>query len=163
MIGGYFQSKLLPAGLAFGLAASAFTGCIDRRIEYSDVLKENAVVSDTVYTPSHHGSSVDVGITTDFDGNAGLSFTPTSVSIPEKYGVVFRCQHGKFVVQGAGERYRELWEGFEEGQEVEVTYKEVYRSVYDDADGDGVKELVERELIKYDFLGAKLKLDEVDD
>lgn len=36
-------------------------------------------------------------------------------------------------------------------------YKEVFRSVYQDEDGDGKKDLIERALIKYDFLDAQPK------
>jgi len=114
-------------------------GCRDIRKESSAVLYENAVVDGLIYSPSHHSSSMDVGITT--GGN--LSLTPTSISIPEKHGVVFKCQHGKFYIES-----KRLWTELTEGQPVVIEYRELFKVEYKDG-----KE-ISRELYKMDFLNA---------
>lgn len=149
------RKKLLPT-LVLGLGTSLLIGCEETKIEYSKILHEEAVVSDVVYTPSRHGSGSGIGPTMGFDGNIGIAITHVDVNIPEKYAVIFKCQHGKFIIQGTSQRYKNLWEKLERDQNVIVEYREVYKSVYDDIDGDGVKDLIKRELIKYDFLDANL-------
>lgn len=85
----------------------------------SPLLRESALVVETVYQPSQHGTGVG-------------------------YAVVFRCQHGKFVVEGEGGKYRALWEKLAEGDSVTVLYHEVYRE-HDDG---------RRELVDHDFIDA---------
>jgi len=114
-------------------------GCRDIRKESSIVLHEVAVVDGLIYSPSHHSSSMDVGITT--GGN--LSLTPTSVSIPERHGVVFKCQHGKFYIES-----KSLWEDLSQGDHVIIDYQELFKVEYKDG-----KEIT-RELYDLHFLGA---------
>lgn len=125
----------LPHAILF--ATLLLAAC--EKYEYSETLTEQATVDDVVFAPSQHGSSS--GIAIDGNGRAGPTFS--SVSIPEKYAIVFRCQHGKFVVQGEGEKYRLLWERLHRGQCVDVTYREEY-VVREDG----------RVLTGYDFLDA---------
>lgn len=123
--------------------------------EYSQVLYEDAVVSDVVYSPSRHGSGSGIGPTMDFDGNMGLAITSTNVRIPEKYAVVFECEHGKFISEGTDTRHKDLWNKLKEGMEVEVSYREKFQATYGkDNDGDGERDLVSRELVGYDFIDA---------
>ncbi|MBI2451807.1 hypothetical protein HYV50_01875 [Candidatus Pacearchaeota archaeon] len=148
-------TTLLNTAIGFGILG----GCNApvTKVESSEILHEDAAVVDIVYTPSRHGSGSGFGPTIDSGGNIGISFSDVSVDIPEKYAVVFKCQHGKFVVQGTNQYYRDLWERFTEGQEVDVTYREVFRNTYQDIDKDGKKDLIKRELIDYDFIDAQLK------
>jgi len=141
------------------LSSSFVLGCSGRetRREVSDILHEDAIVVDVVYTPSRHGSGAGLGPTIDFDGNIGISFSSVSVNIPEKYAVVFKCEHGKFISAGTDARHKELWERLQEGQDVDVTYREIFESTYEDIDKDGKKDLIKRKLIAYDFLDAQLK------
>ncbi len=67
-------------------------GCERPQYEPSSVMTEEAMVSETIYSPASHSNNVNVGFTT----NGDLSFIPISADFPEKHGIVFRCQHGKF-------------------------------------------------------------------
>lgn len=129
----------------------------ETRTEYSDILHEDAKVVDVVYTPSRHGSGVGPSFGMTSEGDAAIGIAITSVSIPQKYAVVFKCQHGKFISEGEDKRHKDLWERLQEGQDVDVTYKEIYEATYIDINKDGKKELRERKLIKYDFLDAQPK------
>lgn len=151
------KRKITPFALSIGLA-SGIIGCKETRTELSDVLHEDAVVLETVYTPSQHGSNISPTYTFgESGGNVG--FAMTSVHLPEKYAVVFKCRdHGvKFIVQGTSKEYRSLWDKLEEGQIVDVFYRHVYESVYDDVENDGKKDLISKKLVKYDFLDANPK------
>lgn len=119
--------------------------------EYSPNLTETATVVDLVYTPRRHGSGDGVGLTTGGD----LAFTSTSVTVPERYAVVFQCQHGKFIIENDQEQTKALWNRLKEGQEVTVTYREVYRLTY--MVKDGQRTPLHRELKDYDFINATPK------
>lgn len=134
-------------GTTLGLA-----GCQEERIEYSPVLHEEAKVVDAIYIPSKHGSGMSVSMNLD-DGS--ISPGITSIDIKEKYAVIFKCQHGKFIIEGTDEPYKKLWEKMTAGEKVKISYKEKYYSVYDDTNNDGTNELIEKKLIKYDFLDAQ--------
>jgi hypothetical protein len=126
----------------------------ETKIEYSDVLHEDARVVDVAYTPSRHGSGAGptFGMTSEGDPSIGLAVT--SVDIPEKYAIVFKCQHGKFIVEGEDDWHKGLWNRLQEGENVDVAYQEMYESTYKDTNKDGKKELLERKLVKYHFLDA---------
>ena len=154
-ISSYIKNKAIPYTLALSIGTGLLTGCKETKTELSDILHEDAVVSETVYSPSRHGS--DISPTYDLTGDGGVGFAITSVSIPEKYAVVFKCQHGKFIVEGTDKAHRDLWQRLEEGKKVDVSYKEIYKAVYDDVDGDGEKDLLSRDLVDRDFLDAQPK------
>jgi len=152
--GDYIMNYLrntLYAGLVLGLAA--ISACNDPRTlkEQSEILHEQAKVSETVYVPSTHGSGA--GPTIDFNGNVGLAVT--SVSTNSKYAVVFECQHGKFISEGEDERHKDLWQRMRRDMPVDVTYQELYEATYQDTNGDGERELLERKLVGFDFLDAQ--------
>jgi hypothetical protein len=94
--------------------------------EYTAILEEDATVVDLVYTPSRHGSDVGIGLTTGGD----LSITPVSINIPEKYAIVFKCQHGKFIIDCNTQERKKLWNDLDEGQKVRVKYKEAWLITY---------------------------------
>ena len=100
-------------------------------------------------------------ISMDYNGDIGIGIGSglqiSSNEVPEKYGVVFKCQHGTFTSQGSDERHKELYNKLQNNQGVDVTYKEIYRTTYDDIDGDGKNDLVERVLTGFDFLDANPK------
>lgn len=98
------------------------------------------MVEDVIFAPSQHGSGV--GIAIDGKGRAGPTFT--SISVPEKYAIVFRCEHGRFVVQGESERCQHLWQHLKGGETVQVTYREIY-----------LVGANTRELIGFDFIDAR--------
>jgi len=125
------MKKYLLLGVLF------FTGCYET--EYSPVLSEPAVVLDTVYQPSSHGDGMGLAL----NSKGGVSPAFTSVDIPAKWAIVFKCQHGKFIVEGTDEKHKALWEKLTRDQKVTVSYREVFH-VTDK----------ERRLAKYDFIDA---------
>ena len=139
------------------LLISFVSGCEYNTSEIveSDILHEDAEVVDVVYVPSRHGSDISPTVTTDADGNLQVGITTVSVTIPEKYAVVFRCQHGKFIVEGTDQRHKDLWSKFTGGEKVDVSYKEVYKKYYHVVDKE--RSLIKTELIDYHFIDAVLK------
>lgn len=111
------------------------------KFDYGHELTESAVVEDLVFAPSQHGSGS--GFALDGKGRVGPAFT--SIDIPQKYAVVFHCQHGKFVIQGEGERYQKLWSSFSRGDAATIRHREQYRLNHKDGT---------RTLVRYDFIGA---------
>lgn len=108
-------------------------GC--EKTEYGPELTENAEITEVVYTPSQHGSGNSLGVSA--NGTVVTSFA--SIDIPEVFAVVFKCEHGKFIV-----KRKDVWEKAKTGMAVTVHYREVYKVLGE-----------ERRLIKYDFLGFK--------
>jgi len=116
----------------FGIFAMivSLSGCF--KVEYSDELTERAEITEVVYTPSQHGTGTGIGMSM----KGTMVVTTTSVNIPEVFAVVFKCQHGKFIVSR-----REIWEKSKVGMKVVVHYKEKYHVIDN-----------RRELVKYEFL-----------
>lgn len=129
----------MKSSIIFLLIVSALVfSCVETKT--SEMLYEEAEVVDVIYTPSQHDSNVSMGFTTSGD----VSLTPVSVDLPTTYAIVFRCSHGKFVIQGTTDKYKQYWENFREGQIVTISYKEVYEISDNEA-----------RLVKYDFIDAK--------
>lgn len=103
-------------------------------------LQEAAEVVDLKYSQGQEGS----GLATGFSTSGHMTVTPLSYGSGPVYSVVFKCAHGKFVVEGKEDHYRELWSKLEVGQQVTVKYREIVST-----DINGQKK-VER-----DFLGAE--------
>lgn len=97
-------------------------GCDKTIYEASDMKTEPASVVDLVYMPKNHGSDVAIG----FTSNGGTSITPVSVDLPERYAVVFQCQHGKFIVESNQEKAKALYHRLSRDQKVVVSYREIY-------------------------------------
>lgn len=131
-------------------------GCEYTKKEYSSLLTEEAEVVDLVFTPSRHGSGSGVGPSINMEGHLGISFVSVRVDVPEAFAIVFRCEHGKFIVQSnkhwEPQKVKQLWEELKDGQKVVVTYREIYENTY-----DANNKLLESHLIKYDFIDAEPK------
>lgn len=138
------QGVGIRALFAIALAA-ALCGCDMPKTEYSPTLTEEGEIYDTAYIPAGHGSDTAVGFNTGKGG--GVTITPVSIDIPERYAVVFKCQHGKFVI--AGEKAKGLYQRFERGDKCTIEYREVIRVEMKDG-----KE-VSRSVYDLDFLDAK--------
>lgn len=102
------------------ILAGFLSGCA--KTEYGKTLTESAEVYDTCFVPKGHGSDTAVGYT--FAGKGGMTITPINVDIPERYAVVFKCQHGKFVIDG--ERGEACYKKLEKGDHVTITYCEKF-------------------------------------
>ena len=135
---------LVVAFLAAAFVGSSI-GCSHfPRTEYGERQMEGAEVVDVVFAPSQHGSGTSVAPI--IGGNGGVAFGSVDVSVPEKYAVVFRCKHGKFIIEGGtGSTAQGLWGRFQKGDCVQVWYREVYKTI----PAEGKKWLVD-----YDFRDA---------
>lgn len=127
---------LILIGLAISATVISCGGC--RQIEFGPELTEPATVVDTCYVPAGHGSGMGIGNSSNGDAVA----TVTSVDIPARYAIVFRCQHGKFVIED--ERAEALYRLIDRGDEVVVRYVEKFEVVGK-----------ERRIIGLRFLGAE--------
>lgn len=131
-------------------------------VEKSGNLQEQAVIVNMIYTPSKHEMHLGKTMMNDYNnplggvdmnGNKGIvigemngeTVQISESTIPEKYGVVFQCQHGTFTIQGdnrEGEisKYKVLYDklGGHIGDTVNVIYQEVYHVYYEKND-DGKK------------------------
>lgn len=149
--------------LMFSIIVFFLMSCEEVKREYSATLHEDAFVADVAYTPSYHGNELGLSafktgpIGMDYSGNVGLriggGLQISSVTVPEKFAVVFKCQHGKFIVAKQA-IYEQLKNSV--GQTVDVAYREIYRTTYDNKSRKE-KQVVDRVLISYDFLSATLK------
>ena len=143
--------KILKGFLILIVLFSVFSACGPYNRTYnepSQVLEEDALVVDLAYTPSRHGDGSGVGITTSGD----VAIVSTSVDIPEKYAIVFKCQHGKFIIECNTPERKKLWMDLDEGQKVKVLYKEMWKATYRIYKSE--KTLLARRLKDYWFLNA---------
>jgi len=119
--------------------------CNEVVTEYSDTYTEIGSVSDVVFTPSRHETNVNFGM--DWDGNPEITYDDEF--IPERFAVVFRCPHGKFIIEK-----KSIYDAMlgHDGEPVTIYYREIYRSTYEEINGE--RKLISKILIKYDFLKA---------
>lgn len=136
--------KLLLASILIFVIGNV-AGCKYFTVEESSEMTELAVVEDVVFTPSVHSSSGGIAMTS----KGGMGISAEDIRIPEKYAIVFRCQHGKFIIEGTTAWHKELWSRLVRNQNVTIYYKEVYRVTHD---GENV---LNRRLIRYNFIDAK--------
>ena len=125
-----------------------FSSCSIYKEEYSEVLYEPATVITAAYSPSRHNLTL-MPVYNITYSKMDLVLVPSVV--PEKFSVVFQCQHAQFVVEDELV-YREM--ALLVGKEVSVAYREVYHVVYRKNDKRELV-VVERTLTDYDFLNAK--------
>lgn len=166
------KSKILTL---IALSFIFLVSCNNTKTEYSPVLHEKCVIISLIYSPSEHHTQLTNTMMDDFNspltgvdinGNKGVkigkmngrSVQITSTTIPERYGVVFQCQHGTFIVEGEKEKHKILYQKLYNNvhDTVDVLYKEVYTVTYDDKNKDGVDEVVSRVLTDFDFIDAQL-------
>lgn len=125
-------------------------GCEKVIVEQSDVKTESAIVADLVYTPKNHATSIIPVPSLDADGDITMSSMEVDVDIPEKYAVVFKCQHGKFIIENDQVRTKSLYEKLRIGQEVTVSYREIFEKTLD---SNG--KILSRRRVKYDFIDVE--------
>lgn len=60
-------------------------------------------------------------------GSGNIPHTSKVIDSANKYSVVFKCQHGKFLIEdeGKGTRAEKLWKKLEKGNKVRIWYHEV--------------------------------------
>jgi hypothetical protein len=119
-------------------------GCETEKEELSNVMTESAIVADTIFMPSQHGS----GSGTTYSMSSGhIGISSVDVDIPEKYAIVFECEHGKFVIERMPDA-REMWKNLRKGQSVKVYYQEKFRRIYEK------DKQIKSSLIGYHFIRA---------
>ena len=139
------------------LLALALCGCGPRvSIERSPILYEDAIVYDLIFTPPAHMPSTKTEYQFGpyynwMEGEFEIGFhpaqVPCTITIPPKYGVVFKCQHGKFYIE------REiLYKTLQQGQRVNIQYQELYHITTEKIEGEWRE--TKHELYDYDFLNA---------
>lgn len=148
--------------LLCGVVLLLLVGCQENRREYSETIHEDAAIAEIVYTPSRHDSKIDltlirtgpmgIGYSGNFGIRIGGGLQINDVTVQEKFAIVFKCQHGQFIVQN-----KEIYDKLKDhkGKTVDVTYREIYRTTYDTKNGK--KQVTKRTLTGYDFLDATLK------
>ncbi|MBI5732382.1 hypothetical protein HY967_00270 [Candidatus Jorgensenbacteria bacterium] len=141
-------------------------GCDEVVTEYSGELTENGVVSELLYSPSRHETSIDTlgyddSVVDINQGNIGKNtitqvqvgkLRVNSTTIPEQFGVVIKCQHGKLTTMK-----KRMYDRFinKEGSAVTITYREVYRATYKNENNE--RKLLDRVLVDRDLLDVTLK------
>jgi len=133
------------------IVLSVCMGCIYKKTyqeEYSLLLTESAEVVDLILITPMHGKPSVINPSTD-NGEMVTCFVSVNVDVPNVYAIILKCEHGKFIFRSP--KIKQLWEGLKEGQEVIVTYREIYKNKYNSY------KLKESHLIKYDFVDVKPK------
>lgn len=105
------------------LLCGLLVGCNWPKRENGPALTEQGEIYDTLFVPSGHGRQMATGFNLGKGG--GVTIAPINVTIPERYAIVFKCQHGKFVIDG--DQGKELYERFSKGEQVTIFYNEVFR------------------------------------
>jgi len=151
----------LVAGITFGATAQP-----EMKNETSDVMHETATVVARIYHPAQEETTenltiINIGpIGIDAEGRSGLSIggiTYASEELPEQYEIIFRWKNGTLTSKGGEKQHKELYEKLREGQEVDLAYKELYRTTYDDIDRDGKQDLIEKLVTGYSIIDANPK------
>lgn len=165
---------------------ATLTNCTDVRTETSELKHETAVVVTMIYSPSEHKTEItrtayndinanslldeddNLGLSpimntgTDYNGNQGIKISKnhqiTSTTIPEKYGVVFQCQHGTFTIEGSEQKHRVLYHKLYNSTRdtVDILYKEQYFVTYEEDKKTGKDVETKRVLNKLDFIDAQI-------
>lgn len=124
----------------------ALSACDNAKYETSEILHEEGIVYDSIFVPEGHGSDIEFNI--DADGN--FSIDTVSVHMPERYAVVFKCQHGKFIIANTN-KAKELYHRLSRNQKVDITYTEITKITKDKS---GVEEQEIKQLHDFDFIDA---------
>ena len=125
--------RLLGIG---AIALATITGCKEYRTEYSEIKHGNASVELHYHRPYMH-----VG-----GGRLFIRSHPAQYHVKFSGDVNFEINN------------KNIFNRFKDKSSlVDVSYREIYFSVYDDTDRDGQKELIKRKLQGYEFVDAQLK------
>ena len=124
-------------------------GCSEyTKNEQSKILYEKGKVVTTLYNKEHTSTDIAPGMTSGGD----IAISVNSTTFPEMWGIVFRCEHGnKFPIIGEEDKYKKLWEKFDDGDSVKIAYKENYLIKYERK----TDKVINKELTDYDFIDAE--------
>jgi len=86
--------------------------CTVTKTRYSDLKEEQAEVTQVIYVPAVHTTSIGLGIGTTSGGDITTTLMPMSSSSEEQWLVIFKCQdHGKAFALNCKELYEKLKQG----------------------------------------------------
>lgn len=105
--------------LMAAMAALLIAGCGPQRSQ--DQIEE-AIIDDLIFSPGGHGTGTGVGM-----AGKNVAVTSVTVTIPTTYTIIFKCQHGRFIVTGSDDRHRSLFLRFHKGERVDVKYAEWFK------------------------------------
>lgn len=142
----YLRNKSTPYILATGVAATVLAGCKDTKTELSEILHDEATIESKQYVVHPDDDQFNWGIV------FGSPSAAVILSEYKHYYIVFQSKKIRFNVYN-----KELFNRFNTNDIADVTYREVYRLTYDDIDGDGKTDLVNKVLTDYKFLDAQPK------
>ncbi|MCB9358860.1 hypothetical protein H6503_02930 [Candidatus Woesearchaeota archaeon] len=149
----YLRQRTLPYLLAGGLAIGLLTGCKEVKTEYSEQLTIDGVVAAKVYKEEQYlNPSDDINPMNDIDPFFDMKKGRYATKQDEEFNVFINTGIGRYKIDS-----KRLFKLVEVNSPVKVTYRERFRSTYDDIDKDGEKELVERVSCGYKLLNVQPK------
>ena len=89
-------------------------------------IQECGMVERTTFSPGYHS----VHLTDDSDGKLKIVHS----DVPPVYGVLFKCQHGTFVVTGSSYKYKVMYHTLSYGDPVLIRSNAVFQVDYSDPD-----------------------------
>ncbi len=100
------------------------TGCQEIRRETSGILREKAIVISTNYASSESHLSLDLT----YCLLLGIPLFTSTETVPEKFSVTFKCQHGEFMSdqKKTYEMYKDC-----QGKTIDIDYQEIYETTWD--------------------------------
>lgn len=141
--------------------------------EHSNNMTEQATIISSIYSPSQHETHVGTTMMrdlnnplggVDMNGDHGIvvgkvngqTVQISESTIPEKFGIVFQCQHGTFTIEGSAQKYKILYDKLKDHVKdtVNVIYQEIYDVTYEKQNGKQVE--TKRVLVDLDFIDAQL-------
>ncbi|MFA5999972.1 MAG: hypothetical protein WC783_03280 [Candidatus Paceibacterota bacterium] len=148
------MKKLLLCILVVSLAS-----CVKYGNTSSEILYEEAIILNATHTPSSHDVVPTMGVGMSFKGDLVMMPTTRIIDVPEKWGVIFKCKHGEFIVERTNPTlYNKLKDSV--GKKVNVSYKEIYNIKYekvpDPVTGKKIWYPVSKTLKDYDFIDADI-------
>ena len=146
----HLRNKCFFYIFAVGLAAGLFSGCSETKIEYSERINTAGTVIQKKHVKKSYLNPMDDinpmrNIDPTFDLKKGRHITKQD----EQFNVYIDTKVRRFRVNN-----KFLFKNVEVNSAIDVSYRERYRSTYEDIDGDGKDDLVKRVLTGYEFVDA---------
>jgi len=90
-----------------------------------DGTPEEAVIVNRIHSPAFHGGDMHGQTVVNIKASScgGCADGEFSIGPPEWYAVIYRCEHGVFIIQEDQEQAKVLYQKLSKGQRVTVTYK----------------------------------------
>lgn len=113
--------------------------------ETSGIMHEHGRVKQLAFAPGYKGK-IEGAIGFNGGKHGGMTWSPSrNVVVDPSKSIVFECPHGTFDVNDRPD----VWQKLHEGDEVEISYREVYE-VRNGDDGRPARKLVDLEFVDAD-------------